>query len=109
MTEFTKGKISFDAKNLRSVGQRAAKLLAVKVGGLKKKSVARPWPHLNHSVAFKNAWGQIILKVSWLVTLQPFNLQRFTLPLWKDLNFLCYILSDKETGSIIKIDFALSK
>ena len=29
---------SFFAKNLRSVGQRATKLLAVKVGGLKKKS-----------------------------------------------------------------------
>ena len=27
---------SFNAENLRSVGQRAAKLLAVKVGGLKK-------------------------------------------------------------------------
>ena len=30
---------SFIAENLESVGQRAAKLLAVKVGGLKKKSV----------------------------------------------------------------------
>ena len=37
-----------------SVGQRAAKLIAVNVGGLKKKSAIRPQPHLkrvksNHS------------------------------------------------------------
>ena len=35
---FSKGFRSFNAKNLESVGQRAAKLLAIKVGGLKKKS-----------------------------------------------------------------------
>ena len=32
-----------------SVGQRAAKLLAVNVGGLKKKSANQPWPHLKQS------------------------------------------------------------
>ena len=31
---------SFDAENLESVGKRAVKLQAVKVGGLKKKSAA---------------------------------------------------------------------
>ena len=36
-----------NAENLGSVGQRAAKLLAVKVGGLKKKSSNRP--RSNHS------------------------------------------------------------
>ena len=35
---------SFNAKNLGSVGQRAAKLLAVKVGGLKKGLPAGPGP-----------------------------------------------------------------
>ena len=35
---------SFNAKNLESVGQRAAKLLAVKVGGLKKGLPAGPGP-----------------------------------------------------------------
>ena len=40
---------SFIAKSFGSVDQRAAKLLAVKVGGLKKKSAGRPWPHSNHS------------------------------------------------------------
>ena len=33
---------SFIAENLESVGQRASKLLAVKVGGLKKKSANQP-------------------------------------------------------------------
>ena len=35
---------SFNAKNLGSVGQRAAKLLAVKVGGLKKSLPPGPAP-----------------------------------------------------------------
>ena len=35
--------------HIRFVGQRAAKLLAVKVGGLKKKSAGRPRPHSNQS------------------------------------------------------------
>ena len=35
---------SFNAQNFKSVGQRAAKLLAVKVGALKKKSAASAIP-----------------------------------------------------------------
>ena len=37
---FGKGIRSFHARNIGSVGQRASKLLAFKVGGLKKKSAA---------------------------------------------------------------------
>ena len=37
---FGKGFRSFNAGNIGSVGQRASKLLAVKVGGLKKNSAA---------------------------------------------------------------------
>ena len=40
---------SLNAENLGSVGQRAAKLLSVKVGDLKKKSAIRPRPHSNRS------------------------------------------------------------
>ena len=39
---FGKGIRSFNARNIGSVGQRALKLLAVKVGGLTKKSAAQP-------------------------------------------------------------------
>ena len=46
---FKKGFRSFITENLESVGQRASKLPAVKVGGLKKKSAIRPWPLSNHS------------------------------------------------------------
>ena len=49
-----------------SVGQRAAKLLAVNVGGLKKKSANRPRPHSKRSARvrtqadrFKWGWGQL--------------------------------------------------
>ena len=34
---------------MSSVGQRAAKLLAVNVGGIKKKSANRPRPHTKQS------------------------------------------------------------
>ena len=43
---------SFNAKNLGSVGQRAAKLLAVKVGVLKKKSAASAIPANACAIAF---------------------------------------------------------
>ena len=39
---FKKGFRSFNTENLGSVGQRASKLPAVKVGGHKKKSADRP-------------------------------------------------------------------
>ena len=44
---------SFNAENLRSIGQRALKLLAVKVGGLKKKSANQPRPLSNHSARIR--------------------------------------------------------
>ena len=43
---------SFDAKNFGSVGQRAAKLLAVKVGVLKKKSANSAIPAKACAIAF---------------------------------------------------------
>ena len=48
---------SFDDKNLGSVGQRAAKLPAIKVGGLKKKSAFQPWPHSNRSARVRDRPG----------------------------------------------------
>ena len=42
MVYFFKRLRSFNIVNMGSVGQRASKLIAVKVGGLKKKSAARP-------------------------------------------------------------------
>ena len=44
MLYFKKGFRSFNTENFGSVGQRASKLPAVKVGGLKKKSAIRPRP-----------------------------------------------------------------
>ncbi len=44
MCTIKKGLRSFDDKNLRSVDQRASKLLAVKVGILKKKSAPSAIP-----------------------------------------------------------------
>ena len=43
------------AENLGSVGQKATKLLAVKFGGLKKKSASRPQPQ-SASVPGFDAW-----------------------------------------------------
>ena len=43
--------------NMGSVSQMAAKLLAVKVGGLKKKSAAWPQPYLNQSAQIRVCLG----------------------------------------------------
>ena len=94
---------SFIAKNLKSVGQRAAKLLAVKVGGLKKKSATLSRPRLE----FARGW--IILKVWWLVTLQPFDLQTSIFFSFKDLNLLKRYTKNQEASSILKVVFAFSK
>ena len=64
-----------NAKNLGSVGQRAAKLLAVKVGGLNKSLPAGPGPSQPVCSGSIPGHGPIILKVWWLVTLQPIDLQ----------------------------------
>ena len=48
---------SFNAKNFTSVGQRAAKSQALKVGGLKKKSAIRPRPHSNRSARVRERPG----------------------------------------------------
>ena len=50
---------SFNAKNLGSVGQRAAKLLAVKVGGLKKGLPAGPGTLLSFGFKVAKNWGQL--------------------------------------------------
>ena len=51
----------------------------------------------------------IILNIQGTVTLEPFDIKRPTAPLWKGLEPLVNILSAQETGSFLKIDFALSK
>ena len=66
---------SFIAENLESVSQRAAKLLAVKVGGLKKKSASRPRPQSASLPGFDSRRSRIIFKLWWLVNLQPIDLQ----------------------------------
>ena len=52
MAHFEKGFRSINARNLGSIGQRAAKLLAVKVGVLKKKSAASAIPANACAIAF---------------------------------------------------------
>ena len=63
MLYFKKGFGSFNIENLGSVGQRAAKLLAFKVGGSKKKSAIWPRPHPTSRPGSEVVRGQIILKV----------------------------------------------
>ena len=48
-----KGFRYFHTGNIGCVGQRAAKLLAVKVGGLKKKSASRPRPQSASLLGFE--------------------------------------------------------
>ena len=51
----------------------------------------------------------IILKVWQIITLHSFDLQRLTVPFWKDLDHAVNIASAQKTASILKIGFVLSK
>ena len=79
---FNKGGLDLSKEVLWvSVGQLTSKLQAVKFGGVKKIL-----PHSIIEVARGRLLDDgIILQV---VTLQPVDLQRPTVPLWKDLNLL---------------------
>ena len=73
-----------------SLGQTAAKLQAVKVGDLKKKnSAAQATIHHGNAAWVRVPDDGMILKVLQTTTLQPFDLQRLTVPLLKDLNLFC--------------------
>ena len=61
---------SFNAKNLGSVGQRAAKLLAVKVGGLKKKSAALAFTAKECAIVFSPDSS-----TSWVESFSKFDVQ----------------------------------
>ena len=56
LIHFKEGFRSFHTSNLGSVSQRAAKLLAVKVEGLKEKSATQPYS--NHLTRFQLQPGQ---------------------------------------------------
>ena len=69
-----------------SFGQRGAKLPAVKVGGLKKNLAIRPGAGYSGSrpAAWQNFFSNFQL---WqLAALLPFDLQRPTVHLWKDID-----------------------
>ena len=98
-----------NAENLWSVGQRAAKLLAVNVGGLKKKSAIRPQPNLSQSarVRFraKSNHSQSLMAGNFaalLPTTPKFSAIR-------DLNLFSTESKAQKASSILKVGFALSK
>ena len=74
---------SFNAKKFGVCRSKGWKLPAVKVGGLKKKSASRPWPQSNQSARIRSRQARIIIKVWWLATLQPFDLQIPNFHHWK--------------------------
>ena len=92
-----------------SVDWRALKLLAFKVGGLKKKSAIRPWPHLNRSAQVRLWLGS---NHSQSLTDNIFAALWPTDPIFtvlKDLNLLKKHIKSQEADSILRISFALSK
>ena len=91
-----------------SVGQWAANLQSVKLSWMVQSSrtqtrAARIW--------FEYGWVAEFfsnLQLWKLVTLQHFDLQRPTVPLWKGLELVVNILA-QETARILKISFTLLK
>ena len=92
-----------------SICQRASKLPAVKGGGLTKNSAFGQNRTRRVRPGFESRSVFIILSIRGTVTLEPFDIQRPTVPLWKGLDEFVNILSAQEPGSILKTDFALSK
>ena len=100
---------SFNAKNLGSVCQRAAKLLAVKVGGLKKKSASRPRPQSASLPGFEprsRSNHSQSLMASNFEALWPKNPKFWVL---KDPNPFLIVSKVEETSSILRVVFSLSK
>ena len=104
-----KGLRYFNAENLGSVGQRASKLPAVKVGGHKKKSADRPRPLSNQSARIRVVPGSNhsqSLMAGHFAALWPTDSKFSAI---KDLNLLKKYTKNQEADSILKVDFVLSK
>ena len=80
---FGKGIRSFYARKMKSVGQKASKLLAIKFGGLP----TGPSPTRTNWPGFVITQGRIILKVWWQVTLQSFDLETQNVKQYKNKTF----------------------
>ena len=92
-----------------SLGQRASKLQAIKVGGLKKKSANRPRPYSNHSAQIQLFLGS---NHSQTLTASNFEALLTTNPILtalKDLNLLKKHIKNQEANKNYKLGFALSK
>ena len=69
------------------------------------------WPTSNHTSA-SQVWfldDKIILQLWRFVTLQPVDLQRPTVPLWKDIDLVIKLFSAQGFGSILDVHFVLTK
>ena len=109
MLYFRKGFRSFNTENLGSVGQRASKLPAVKVGGHKKKSADRPRPLSNQSARIRVVPGSNhsqSLMAGNFAALWPTDPKFSAL---KDLNPFKTVSKVQEASSILRVVFALSK
>ena len=106
MVYLSNGFRTFHTINMGSVGQRAAKLLAVNVGGLKKESAIRPWPHSNQSARVRS-WAKSnhsqSLMAGNFAALWPTDP---TFSGLKDLNPFKAFYKIQEASSILKVGFA---
>ena len=109
MLYFKKAFRSFNTENLGSVGQRAAKLLAVKVGGLKKNSASQPQPQSVSLPGFepraRSNHSQSLMAGNFAALWSTDSKFLAT----KDLNLLKKHTKNQEASSILRVVFALSK
>ena len=95
----------FHTINKGSLGQRATKLPAFKVGGLKKKSAGRPWPYLNQSAqdrSLASSNHSQSLKAGNFAALWPTDPKLSEL---KDLNPLSTMPKGQESSRILRNSF----
>ena len=100
---------SFNIVNIGSVDERALKLPAFKVEGVKKKSAVQPRPHLNRSARIRVGPGSNhsqSLMAGNFAALWPTDPKFSAL---KDLNPFKTVSKVQEASSILRVVFALSK
>ena len=89
-----------------SVDWRATKLLAFKIGGLKKKSAIRPRPHSNRSARIRERPGSQSLMACNFAALWPTDPKFLA---FKDLDPFLTVSKVQEASRILRMGFSLSK
>ena len=108
----TMGFKSFERVIVNNCSSKGSKATSYQSLRSEKKSATRcagPLRTISMWPRFESQTMTLSSKFDRLQLYSPFDLQRPTVPLKKDLNSVGNILTNEDSGNIFKINFALSK